>query len=222
MPVHPLLSRDLGFLLFAALTLAPVRDPPVQGSAATDIKRVQAGQCEYRGISASFEELTQAYALEIYEAPRLVRWEARPSPHDPEHEALVTGVFTAGGLKPGTRPPDPQIQEARRQALPSFGVTWRLSKLWAMRISAYNDYAQDALATFQQTIDAFLARMVYVLEPAQLRAGPGAEQAVVAQLEPGTALLQEGQQEGWSQVRIPSTTTSGWLPQDQLRSLGHD
>lgn len=213
--------RDLGFLLCAALTLAPAPGQRFQRNSALDITRVKSAQCEYRGITASFEELTRAYALTIYQKPTLVRWETRPSSHNPEHEALVIAVFTAEGLKTPL-PEGALLGPFRDQAPPAFGVVWRLNDLGAVRIAAHDEYAQDALATFQQTIDDQLARLVYSLDPAQLRAAPAADQAVITTLEPGTALLREEERPGWVRVRVPATTTTGWLPQDQLRALSHE
>jgi hypothetical protein len=208
-------------VLCAALTLAPAPGQRVQRNGALDLTRVKAARCEYRGISASFEELTLAYAIEVYQQARLVRWETQPSPRNPEHEALVTAVFTAEGLKALPSEGSP-FAAARRQALPSFGVTWSLGDLGAQRIAAHSEYAQDALASFQQTIDTQLARMVYSLDPAQLRAAPTPDQPVNATVEPGTALLREEERAGWVRVRVPATTTTGWLPQSQLRALSHE
>lgn len=214
-------ARDLGLFLCAALTLAPSPGQRIQRNGALDISRVKAAQCEYRGITASFEELTRAYAIAVYREPALVRWATRPSPRDPEHEALVTGIFTAEGLK-GVLPENGPFRDARAQALPSFGVTWRLSDLGTVRIAADDEYAQDALATFQKTVDSLLAQMVYSLEPVQLRAAPAPDQQILATVEAGTALMREEERAGWVRVRIPTTTTSGWLPEDQLRALSHE
>jgi len=213
--------RDLGFLLCAALTLAPSPSQRFVRNGALDITRVKSAQCEYRGITASFEELTRAYAITVYQEAEFVGWETRPSPRDPEHEALVTGVFTALGLKPFTDETTPYA-EVRRQALPSFGVTWSLGELGVQRIAAYDDYARDALAIFTRTIDEQLALMVYSLEPAQLRAGPGADQPVRATVSPGTALLREEEAQDWTRVRVPATNTTGWVLRDQLRTLAHE
>ncbi len=220
-PERMLPARDLGLFLCAALTLAPSPGQHLQRNSALDISRVKAAQCEYRGITASFEELTRAYAIEVYREPALVRWQTRPSAHDPEHEALVTGIFTAAGLKRPLAEHTP-FREIRDQALPAFGVTWRLSDLGKVRIAAHDEYAQDALATFRQTVDSLLARMVYSLSPVQLRAAPAPDQEILATLEPGTALTQEEERPGWVRVRIPATTTTGWVPQDQLRTLSHE
>ncbi|MSR83112.1 MAG: SH3 domain-containing protein [Candidatus Latescibacteria bacterium] len=214
-------ARDLGLFLCAALTLAPSPGQRIQRNSALDISRVKAAQCEYRGITASFEELTRAYAIEVYREPALVRWESRPGPHDPEHEALVTAIFTAKALKQSL-PGDTPLAQAREDAVPAFGVTWILSELGTVRIAAQDEYAQDALATFRQTVNSLLAQMVYSLETTQLRAAPAPDQQVVATLEPGTALVQEEQRPGWVKVRVPATTTTGWLPQDQLRALSHE
>lgn len=214
-------ARDLGLFLCAALTLVPTPGQRIQRNSALDVSRVRTAQCEYRGITASFEELTRAYTIEVYQEPALVRWEALPSPRDPEREALVTAIFTAGGPKVSL-PEDAPFREARDQALPSFGVTWRLSDLGGQRITAHDEYAQDALATFQKTVDSLLAQMVYSLDPVQLRAAPGPDQQVIATIEPGTVLMREEERAGWVRVRLPAATTTGWAPQDQLRALSHE
>jgi len=217
MPAHLLPPRDLGALLLAALTLAPAPGPRAQRNLNLDVERVKSAECEYRGIRASFEALTRAYAIEVYQDPRFLRWESRPGPGNPDSETLVMGVFAADGLRAET--PDPLLRALREQGLPAFGVTWRLNKLWAERVEPYDAYARDALDTYQRTVDAFLARIVYVLAPSELRAGPGPEYPSVVLLEPGTGLLREEEQGSWSRVRVPATATIGWLPQDQLHLL---
>jgi hypothetical protein len=211
--------RDLVFVLCAALTLAPAPGPRLQRNLDLDIERVKTAECEYQGITASFEDLTRAYAIEVYEAPRVVRWEARPSPRDPDYETLVAGVIEAAGVKETSRPSAPQLEELRRRAAPTFEVVWRLSTLTAVRIAAHNEYAQDALVVFRQTVNDFVSQLAYVLEPTPLRAGPGAEQPVLAQLAPGAVLAKEGRDGEWSQVRVPDTETVGWVPTTRLNDL---
>jgi hypothetical protein len=48
---------------------------------------------------ANFEILARAYALKAYEGAQFVGWEARPSPRDPDTEALVTCRFTVQGAR---------------------------------------------------------------------------------------------------------------------------
>lgn len=211
--------RDLGYLLCAALTLAPTPGPRIQRNLDLDIERVKTAECEFQGITASFEDLTRAYAIEVYDSPQVVRWEARPSPRDPDYETLVIGVVEAAGVKAATRVSAPPLEELRRRGPPTFEVVWRLSTLTAVRIAAHNEYAQDALVIFRQTVEDFVNQLVYVLEPMPLRAGPGPEQPALAQLAPGAVLVQERQDGIWSYVRVPDSETAGWVPTARLNNL---
>jgi len=187
-----------------------------------DIASLQQAECEYRGITSSFEELTRVYVLEIYREGKLVRWEASPSPQNPDTETLVTGIFSVeGAVEPKPDVP-PQIVELRHQAPPVIGVSWRYSTLASVRITAANDYAVDAIAVYRRTIDAFLARMMVVTAPAILHQGPGTDFPTVQDIEAGTVLLLETPPEdsaNWSYVRIPSTTVFGWITEENLKAL---
>lgn len=198
------------------MALVPGSAPRVERNAEQDLATVKLAECEYRGIVAPFEELTRAYALSVYDSPQLVRWESRPSPQDPEREALVTAVFTTAGLRPDAAPAAPPILEARRQALPAFGVTWRLNTLAVTRVTAYNEYAKDALLVYQQTVNHFISQMVVTVAAVVLRAGPGPQHAEVAAVTAGTVLLQERAEGGWSSVRIPASSTTGWVEAERL------
>lgn len=219
MPVFLLPPKNLGLFLCAALTLTPAPGPRVQRDLDLDIERVKAAECEYQGITASFEDLTRAYVIEVYDSSQVIRWEARPSPGDPDNETLVAGVVAAAGLKPGAQGAAPQLEELRRQAPPAFEVIWRLNTLAAVRIAAHNEYAQDALVVYRQKVDAFIAQLVFLLEPTSLRAGPGSEHPEVAELNPGAVLLQERREGVWSYVRVPDSQTAGWVPAARLNPL---
>ncbi len=215
--------RKISLALVLSFTLLPLSGYRIERNRNTelDIARLRKTECEYRGIIANFEEVTRAYALVIYDQAKLVRWEARPSPYNPDTETLVTGLFTTTGPKSDAPPAEPRIEAARRQALPSFGVAWRYSSLGIILITAHNIYARDALAVFQQTVDGFINQMVLVTESVSLRAGPGQDFPVIEELKAGTMLLLEDQREHWSYIRIPSTQTKGWLYKQHLRSLSH-
>jgi len=220
MPLHTFFApRKSSLALALAFTLLSVPGYQVHRNTALDITRLQKSECEYRGIIASFEEVTQAYALKIYDGAELVRWEARPSPKNPFTETQITGVFTATSLKPYGHPAELQINAARRQALPSFEVSWRYSTLGIILITAHNIYARDALTVFRQTVDDFIAQMVIVTAPAALRKGPGPDYQIVEKVETGAVLLLEEEQEHWSYVRIPSAKTAGWLKKEHLSVL---
>jgi hypothetical protein len=189
---------------------------------AREIGGVQQGECEYRGITSTFEELTRVYVLQVYQGGKLVRWEASPSPQNPDTETLVAGVFTVDSLKVSLREPPAEIARLRRAAPPAIGVVWRYSTLGAIRITAANEYAVDALAVFRQTIDDFIARMVVTTGPAVLRQGPGPDFPVVERFAAGTVFLrQEGEPAapGWTYARLPSSQVVGWLENENLRAL---
>ncbi|MEW6755774.1 MAG: hypothetical protein AB1505_33065, partial [Candidatus Latescibacterota bacterium] len=123
--------------------------------------------------------------------------------------------------------PPPHVQTLRRGAAPALGVAWRYATLAATRITAGNDFAADALGVFRQTVDGFLGRMVMLTQPAVLRCGPGPGFEAVQALDGGVAVLLEPDPSpadsslAWRRVRLPSTTTVGWLEAGVLRSLAH-
>ena len=211
-------SRN-SFALALAFILLFVPDHRVHRNTELDITRLQKSECEYRGISASFEEVTRAYALKIYQEMELVGWEARPSDKNPFTETVVTATFTAAALKPYRHPVEPQIDMARRRGLASFEVSWRYSTIGSISISADNIYARDALKVFQRTVDDFIAQMVLVASPTALLQGPGPDYPIVQQVEAGTVLLLEDEHEHWSYVRLPAAKTAGWLKKEHLLVL---
>ena len=165
-------ARIPALLIFAAIPLIPDPPAPVERAAALDVERVRSAECEYRGITASFDELTRAYALTAFESPRLQGWQARPNPASPETEALVTAAFLVAGVRP---PEDgAEVPDLRRRAGETLRVTWRLNSLAAVPVNAFDDYARDALDSFRRTVDDTLERMVYLARPAGLRDAPGA------------------------------------------------
>ena len=94
-----LAARIFKTVLAPALVLLPSPNPSVERDMALDIDGLQRAECEYRGIVARFDELTRAYILQAYEDGQLLRWQAQPSPYNPETETLITAVFTATGPK---------------------------------------------------------------------------------------------------------------------------
>lgn len=207
----------ISLLVATAIVFLPSPGHRVQRNTDMDIRKLQETDCEYRGITASFAELSRAYALRTYEEARLVRWEARPHTHNPDTESLITAVFEAAGPKPGGgQALSPAMARDRRRAPPSFGVTWCLRILGKLRVTPHNTYARDAVAVFRQTVDDFIARMVLVTRADALRAGPGPEHAEIAAVAAGAVLLQTEQQDHWVQVRIPETQTTGWIEKEGL------
>ena len=90
-----LATQILKSALVPILILLPAPGPSIERDMAKDIDRLQRAECEYKGITASFDELTRAYILKVYEQGELLRWQAEPSPFNPETETLVTAVFSA-------------------------------------------------------------------------------------------------------------------------------
>ena len=202
--------------VFAAIPLIPDPPPPVERAPDLDVESVRAAECEYRGITASFDEITRAYALTDFDNPRLQGWQARPNPASPETEALVTASF----LVAGNPPPAPG-----RGTDQTLEVTWRLNSLAAVPVNPFGGHARGALDSFRRTVDGLLGRMVYLAGPAGLRASPGAADST--RLEAATVLLLEehadGPTDGWTRVRVPADTTAGWVRSDLLRPVdGND
>ena len=156
--------------------------------------------------------------MENYAGGHLLRWHVQPSPQNPDSETLVTAVYEVEG--PPTPDGRPFIDRLRSSAPPSIDITWRYSSLAAVRIDPANDYARDALESFTHTVDSFIARMVITLEDIALSSEPNAlpaeKGALVSQ---GTVLLVEGYENGWMEVRQPSSLVSGWAPQTSLQSI---
>ena len=192
--------------LVSALVLLPPPAPGIQRDPSQAIDLLQRAECEYRGIAASYDEVTRAYILQAYTGGRLIRWQARPSPYNPETETLVTAVFTA---------------TAPRSTWPSAGITWRYSTLSATRISAHGRHAQAALAIFRQTVDGFVDRMVYAPAAGALHAEPSTAAPPVAEFAAGAVLLVEGTRDDWLRVRLPPSSQTGWLPREQTGPIGN-
>ena len=208
-------------LIVAAIPLIPDPPAPVERAAALDLERVRSAECEYRGITASFDEITRAYALTAFDNPRLQGWQARPNPASPETEALVTATFLVDGARPpqaGAENPPPAPRHGTGETLE---VTWRLNSLAAVPVNAFGDHARGALDSFRRTVDGLLGRMVYLSRPAGLRAAPGAADST--RLEAATVLLLEDdagrRANGWTRVRIPADTTAGWVRSHLLRPV---
>ena len=207
----------IAVLALSAVLLIPAPRHRVERSSNLDVELVRSAQCQYRGISANFEELSRAYALSVYENPTFVGWKAVPNPAHPVVEALVSCRFRVEGLADQGDSPKRALRE---QVVDELSVTWCLNNLASIAITPHDDYARDAVDVFQTTIDGFVDRMVFIADDATLRDGPGLQHSVVVNLEPGTVLLREQSQDTWSLVRVPSTPVSGWLPSDLLLAAG--
>ena len=211
-----LAARTLKTVLAPALILLPSPNPGVVRDMALDIDALQRAECEYRGITARFDELTRAYILQAHEDGQLLRWQAQPSPYNPETETLVTAVFTTAGPKASA--PVPELAHLRAQSgAAGAGITWRYSKLAAVRVAPHGDLAHDAMAVFRATIDDFVERMVYAPTGGVLRAVPAPSAPVLTRVEAGAVLLVEEEQAGYVRVRQPPASATGWLERTHVR-----
>ena len=222
----PSFQRSAAILIavVAASVLIPWTADNVERNAALDIELVRSGRVQYRGIEASFEELSRAYALAVFTEAEFLGWSAIPNPTHPETEALVTCRFRVAGVAPGALPGRPEAAGERRRSVPDLGVTWCLNTLAGIEITAKDPVSRDALATFRTTVDDYLDRLVLVGEKAAcLRREPGPGHAAVDTLEPGTALVREETAGEWTRVRPAAaglqgafSRGSGWLRSDRL------
>ena len=212
-----LAARIFKTVLAPALVLLPSPNPSVERDMALDIDGLQRAECEYRGIVARFDELTRAYILQAYEDGQLLRWQAQPSPYNPETETLVTAVFTAAGPKASA--PVPELAHLRAHSGAGAGVTWRYSKLAAVRIEPHGDLARDAIAVFRATVDDFVERMVYAPTGGVLRAAPNPKAPVLARIQAGAVLLVEEEQAAYVRVRQPPASEVGWLERGQVLAV---
>ena len=165
--------RCLAALLVLVAPFLPAYNEPVERHAGHDVELVRSTECEYKGIRASFEEISRAYAISVYRQAVFIGWEARPNPPHPEAEALVTATFAVAGLQdspPATWGKGPELRALVGDRVP---VTWRLNTMGGIRIAPHDDYARDAVEVFRQTVNGFLGRMVYLTEVAALRSEPG-------------------------------------------------
>ena len=209
-----LAARIFKTALAPALVLLPTPNPSVERDMARDISALQRAECEYRGIAARFDELTRAYILQAYEDGHLLRWQAQPSPYNPQTETLVTAVFTAAGPKASA--PGSDLAHVRTQG---GGITWCYSKLAAVRVAPHGDLARDAMAVFSATVDGFVERMVYAPAGGVLRTAPDPSASVLAPIEAGAVLLVEEERAGYVRVRQPPAAAAGWLKRTQVQAV---
>ncbi len=211
-----LAARIFKAVLAPALILLPSPNPGVVRDMARDIDALQRAECEYRGISARFDELTRAYILQAYEDGQLVRWQAQPSPYNPETETLVTAVFIAAGPKASAPLPE-RVHLRAQHGAAGAGVTWRYSKLAAIRVAPHGDLARDAMAVFRATVDGFVERMVYAPTGGALRTAPTPSAPVLTHVNAGAVLLVEEERAGYVRVRQPPASAVGWLERKHVR-----
>lgn len=208
----------VGLVVVAAIPLIPSRPDPVERVSELDIELVRSAECRYRGISASFDELTRAYALTAFEDSELENWTSRPNPNHPDTEALIRCRFRVSGPRddaPAAR--GPVTAEHRAAVDDVLDITWRLSTVAAVQVQPYSPLARDALDVFRTIVDRLLDRMVYLNDEIDLLDAP--DGVPVGRLSAGTLLLREEHEGAWAFVRVPSDTTAGWVLDERLRSV---
>ncbi len=211
------LNRYTTRALALVFVLLPLASPTPRRNVAQDQYALRNAECQYRGITATYEEISKAYIIETYASGHLVDWQVRPSPHNPDSESLVTAIYQV--TLPAKEDARPFIRQLRRDALPQLGITWRYGTLAATRIEPANDYARDALETFTRTVDAFIARMVVAVEDIALAPAPNATPAAQLRVSKGTVLLVEGRGDAWIEVREPASALRGWAPARSFQSV---
>lgn len=212
-----LFSHPATSALTIALILVPFASSAPKRAVGNDLPSLQKAECLYRGITATYEEVTEAYILENYARGIAAGWHVQPSPHNPDSESLVTAIYQVEG--PPKKDGRPFIDHLRQSALPNINITWRYSSLAAIRIEPANDYARDALESFTRTVDSFIARMVITVEDIALSTEPNSMPSGGQYVAEGTVLLVEKREAGWVEVRKPSSSLSGWAPAISLQSV---
>ncbi len=211
------LLRPAATALALALVLLPLASPIPRRNTEQDQRALRNAECEYRGITATYEEISKAYIIETYARGHLVRWQVDTSPTNPDSESLVTAIYQVD--LPAKEDPRPAIDQLRRAAPPHLGITWRYSTLAATRIEPANDYARDALETFTHTVNAFIDRMAVAVEDIALAHAPNATPAPDLSVPKGTVLLVEAHSADWVEVRQPGTALRGWTSSRSLQSV---
>lgn len=213
-----LFSYPAASALTIALILVPFANSTPKRAVGNDLLSLRKAECSYRGITATYEEITEAYILENYARGTVLRWRVHPSPHNPDSESLVTAIYQVEG--PPKKDGRPFIDRLRSSAPPSLAITWRYSSLAAIRIEPANNYASDALESFTHTVDSFISRMVITVEDIVLSTTPNGTSSGDQYVPKGTVLLVEGREESnWVEVRQPSSPLSGWAPTASLISV---
>jgi len=195
----------------------PTIGPSVRRDTDRDLAALRQSECEYRGITATYDELSRAYILATYTHGQLLHWQAQPSPQNPDSETLVTAIFSVESVSADDE--RAFIRNLRQDAPPHVGITWRYSTLAATRIAPANDYARDALETFTHTVNDFIARMVVARSNIELAEAPFLNPTTGLRVDKGTALLVEDRKSDWVLVRQPSTTLRGWVDSTFLESI---
>tara|TARA_Y100001978_G_scaffold83837_1_gene75221 strand:- start:6040 stop:6690 length:651 start_codon:yes stop_codon:yes gene_type:complete len=210
-------SHPAASILTLTLILVPLANTNPKRIVENDLLSLRKAECSYRGITATYEEVTEAYIIENYARGSVLGWRVQPNPRNPDNESLVTAIYQVEGPpKPDGRP---FVDRLRSSAPPNVSITWRYSSLAAIRIEPANDYARDALGSFTNIVDSFISRMVVAVEDIALSTRPNSTPSGDKYVSKGTVLLMEKRENDWVEVRQPSSPLSGWAPKTSLLSV---
>jgi len=120
-----------------------------------NIEYIRTTKFVYRGISATYAELSTTYAF-AYENPQFIGWEAAPDPDNPV-ATLVTMKFSISGVPADIlNAPENEVSYSTKtkmkEAVPLLRITWRVNDLISLKITPYNFYAQDALTVYKDIV----------------------------------------------------------------------
>ena len=199
-----LFTHPAAHALSLALILVPLASSAPQRSVGDDLSSLRKAECSYRGITATYEEVTTAYILENYAGGHCSV--ARPTQSsNPDSETPLRPLMRskAPPRRSALYRPSPQ------QCPPNIDITWRYSSLAAVRIDPANDYARDALESFTHTVDSFI---VVWLSPLKISRSP--LNPMRCQRKGGSRIPRNGPtrrriRERWIEVRQPSSLVSG-------------
>lgn len=204
----------------AAVVLAgialPRTNPEVERSTAEAVLSMRTTECEYRGIKTTFENMTKAYGLQVFEGVEFLGWEAEPDPDDPLVDTLVRGRFRTEGVADTS---SAYVEERRGRGVPTLEVTWRVGGLGELDIVPEDFFARDAVQVFKSLVDGFFKRTFVTLRNVQLRDGPGPEYDLVRKMEAGKALTEVERRGDWWRMRIPATDVEGWIERWNVKSI---
>lgn len=112
----------------------------------------------YKGISATYEEISKQYPPSSFIGAEFVGYETRPDPKNPV-ATLVTLKYTTKGIdKDILKDPNVNIVTRKKinEAVPNLAITWRVNSLLSLKISPYNFYASDAIQVHKEMIDGIV------------------------------------------------------------------
>jgi hypothetical protein len=133
--------------LISVLFFAPLLFADTNNQAIDYIKKTP---YTHGGISATYVEVSAAYAIASYMGVEFVGWETQPDPKNPV-ATLVTIRFRTSGINTTVVTRNRKVAQ---QAVPSLPITWRVNDLLGVKITPYNSYAVEAIRTYQGVVGA--------------------------------------------------------------------